>query len=141
MSPPDAFRSGLAQAEIPDLTLFDQPRHGADRVLNRHGRIDPVLVIEVDDINAEALEARLAGLRDIFGAAVDAVGAARLAGLAEFGHDHDAVSPGLQRAAEQFLVLTPAIHVRAVEMVDAELDRPMDQPDRCCVVARSVDPR
>ena len=67
---------------------------------------------------------------DIVRAAVDAVGAARPLGLAELGRDHDLVAPALQRAAEQFLVLAPAIHVRAVEMIDAEIDRALDQLDR-----------
>src|SRR5438045_4766391 len=114
MSSADALRPGLAQAEMPDLALFDEPRHCADRILDRHRLIDPVLVIEIDDIDPEPLEARIACLRDIGGAAVDAVGAARLAGLAEFGRDHDAVAPALQCPAEQFLVLAPPIHVRAV---------------------------
>ena len=36
-------RPGLAQAEIADLALLDQARHGADGVLDRHLGIDPVL--------------------------------------------------------------------------------------------------
>src|SRR5690242_18985878 len=100
MGPPDALRPGLAQPEMPDLSLFDQPGHRADRILDRHRRIDPVLVIEIDDVDPEPLQAGLAGLGHIAGAAVDAVGAARPAGLAEFGRDHDAVAPALQRAAE-----------------------------------------
>src|SRR5262249_29425890 len=141
MGPPDAFRPRLAQPEKAYLALLDEPRHRADRVLDRHRRIDAMLVIEVDYIDAEPLEARLAGLRDIGGGAVDAVGAARLAGLAEFARDYDPVAPALQRPAEQFLVLAPAVHVRAVKMIDAQLDCPVDQPDSGRVVARAVDPR
>src|SRR6202011_4504908 len=66
-------------------------------------------------------------------------GAAATAGLAKCGSDHDVFSKALERPAEQLLVLTPAIHVRAVEMIDAEVDRPMDQPDPGLVVARAVD--
>src|SRR5260370_41116449 len=73
------------------------------------------------------------------GARVASVRARRAGGLAEFPHDHDAVAPALQCPAEQPLVLAPAIHVRAVEMVDAELDRPVDEPDAGRVVARAVD--
>src|SRR5437763_12281686 len=95
MSSPDALRPGLAQPEMPDLALFDEPRHCADRILDRHRRIDPVLVIKIDDVDFESLEARLARLRNIGGAAVDAVGAARPAGLAGFGRVQDAVAPAL----------------------------------------------
>src|SRR5437764_5904275 len=139
MGPPDALRPGLAHPEITDLALFDEPRHCADRILDRHCRIDPVLIIEIDDIDSEPLEARLAGLDNIGGTAVDAIGAARPPGLAEFARDHDIVAPALQGPAEQFLVLAPAIHVRTVEMIDPELDRPVDQPDSGLVVARAVD--
>src|SRR5271156_2712772 len=137
---PDALRPGFAQPEITDLTLFDEPGHCTDRILDRHCRIDPVLVIKIDDIDAEPLQARLARLDNIGEAPVDAVGAARPARLAEFGHDDEAVAPALQCPAEEFLVLAPAIHVRAVEMVDAELDRPVDHPDPGLVVALAVDP-
>ena len=65
VGPPDALRPGLAQPQKPDLALLDEPRHCADRLLDRHRRIDPVLVIEIDDIDAEPLQARLAGLGDI----------------------------------------------------------------------------
>ena len=140
MGPPDALRPGLAHPEITDLALFDEPRHCADRILDRHCRIDPVLIIEIDDVDAEPLQAHFAGLGNIGGAAVDAVGAARPLGLAEFACDHDAVAPALERPAEQLFVLAPAIHVRAVEMIDAELDRPVDQPNAGRVVTRSVDP-
>ena len=98
-----------------------------------------MLIIEIDDIDPKPLEARLAGLDNVGGTAVDAIGAARPPGLAEFARDHDIVAPALQGPAEQFLVLAPAIHVRTVEMIDPELDRPVEQPDPCVVVARAVD--
>ena len=63
-------RAGLAQAERAHLALLDQPRHGADRVLDRNIGIDAVLIVEIDHIDAEPLEARLAGGRHIFGPAV-----------------------------------------------------------------------
>jgi len=64
-----------------------------------------------------------------------------LPGLAEFAGNDYAIAAALERAAEQLLVLAPAIHVRAVEMIDTELDRAMDQSDPRLVVARAVDPR
>src|SRR6516165_7361723 len=140
MGAPDALRPRLAQPEKAHLALLDEARHRPDRLLDRHRRIDPVLVIEIDGLDTEPLQARLASLRYIGGAAVDAVGAAGAPRLAELAGDHDSVAPALDRPAEQLLVLPPAIHVRAVEMVDAEIDRPVDQGDSCRVVARPVDP-
>ena len=119
--------------------MLDQPGHGTDRFLDRHRRIDAVLIVEVEDLDAEPPQARLAGLGDIGRTAVDTVGAARPPGLAEFAGDHDAVAPALERPAEELLVLTPAIHVGAVEVVDAEIDRPVDQRNPSLVVAGAVD--
>src|SRR5947207_1428457 len=123
MSSPDALRPGLAQPEMPDLALFDEPRHCADRILDRHCRIDPVLGIEIDDIDAKALQARIARLGNIAGAAVDAVGAARATGLAELGRDQDAVAPALQCPAEQLVARAPSRRFLAVEIIRAYLDR------------------
>ena len=50
----NCLRTRLAQSESTDLALFDQPRHGAHGIFNRHGRIDAVLVIEVDRVDAQA---------------------------------------------------------------------------------------
>jgi hypothetical protein len=70
MSAADALKP---QAEKSHLALLDKARHRADGLLDRHGRVDPVLVIEIDDLDAEPLQARLADLRDIGRPAVDAV--------------------------------------------------------------------
>src|ERR1700692_3811126 len=73
--------AGFAQAERTHLAVLDELRHGADRVLDRHARIDAVLIIEIDHLHAQALEARLAGTDDEFRTAVGefAVAAADLA--------------------------------------------------------------
>src|SRR5437867_7773155 len=139
MGPTDALGPRLAEPDEADLTCFDEPRHGTDRLLDRHRRINPVLIIEIDDLDPEPFQARLAGLGEVSGAAVDPVGAARPTRLAEFAGEHDAVAATFECTTEQLLVLAPAIHVRAVEVIDAELDRPMDQRDPRLVVAGAVD--
>src|SRR2546430_12808995 len=63
---------------FPYTTLF---RSRADRFLDRRVRIDAVLVVEVDYVDAQALQARYAGLHDVLGPAVDALLAARVFGL------------------------------------------------------------
>src|SRR5205823_7454302 len=86
----------------------------------------------------EPLQARFASPLDVGRAAVDAVGAAGLAGLAEFSGNDDVVVQTFEGAAEQFLVMAPAIHVRAVEMIDPEFDGAPDQRLGRLVVARAV---
>ena len=57
----DGPRRRFAKAEEADLPLLLQPRHLADRLLDRHVRVDAVLVVEVDRLDPEPLQARFAG--------------------------------------------------------------------------------
>ena len=138
----DGGRRGLRQADVAHLALLDEPRHRAHRVLDRHLGVDAVLGVEVDDVDAEPLQARVARPRHVGGAAVDEVAlAVRALDLAELGGEHDLVAPSLDRAAEQLFVLAPAVHVRGVEEVDPEVERLVDHGDRLGVVPLAVDAR
>ncbi len=135
----DGFRLGFAQAQRPHLARLHQFAHRAHRILDRHRGIDAMLVVEIDHVDAEPLEAGLAGGLHIGRAAVDSVGAARLLRLAELGGEHDLGAPAAgQRLAEQRLVVAPAIHVGTVEEGDAAIERVMDDADRLGVVALAV---
>jgi hypothetical protein len=46
--------------------------HRADGVLDGHGRVDAMLIVEVDVIDAEARERCVAGLADVLGIAANA---------------------------------------------------------------------
>ena len=127
----------LAQAQRPDLALLLQPRHGAHGVLDGHERVDAVLVIEVDHIGLQPLQAGFAGGHDMLG---PPIGHARTApvGVAEFGGDHDAVATALQRAGQQALVMAPAIFVGGVEKGDADVERPVDEAHALLIVRRTI---
>ena len=90
MRPADRLRRGLGEAEIADLPLVLEPRHLAHRILDRHVGIDAVLVIKVDHLDPEPLEARLAGGVDIFGVAAHpeelAIGPAHIGELEKVMH-------------------------------------------------------
>ena len=66
----DRLQPRLGQAEVLDLALPDQfldrPRH----VLDRHVRVDAVLVVQVDRVDLEPLERGLGHLLDVLGPAV-----------------------------------------------------------------------
>src|SRR4051795_5939388 len=92
--PPDRLRPGLGQPEMAHLAGPHQFRHGADRLLDRRVRIDPVLVVEVDRLDPEPPEARLTGLAHVVRPSVDPEeGAVRGTYVAELGGDHDLIAP------------------------------------------------
>ena len=110
----DGFRSRLADAERAHFALRDELRHGAECFFHRHGRVDPVLIIKIDHINAEPLEALLAGTDDVVGAALGDLALAS-AEIAEFGRQHHLAAAGLDGLADQLLVMAEAVHVGRVE--------------------------
>jgi hypothetical protein len=53
VGPADRRRAGLGQAEVIDLAFLDQLLHGPGHLLDGHGRVDAVLVEEVDGLDPE----------------------------------------------------------------------------------------
>src|SRR5258708_2135050 len=137
----DAFGPRLTEAEISHLALLDEPAHRPHRVLDRYVWVNAVLVIKVDRVDAEPLQAHLARPLDMSGTAIDAVGTARLLRLAKLAGDQYLVAVRLQGPPEQLLVVAPAVHVGAVEMIDAEPDGAIEQFRRRLVAAPTVGPR
>ncbi len=132
-------RARLAYAEMAHLAGLDQPRHGADRLLDRHVRVDAVEIVEVDHLDSEPLQAGLAGDRDIVRPAIgEAALAIRPAHIAELGGEDRLVAPALQRLADELLVPAGGIGVRRVDEVEPELQRAMDGGDGFWIVRRAV---
>src|SRR5262245_49694208 len=96
-------------------------------------------VIEIDHVDAEPLEARLAGDRHIVGLAVDAAAlAARPADVAELARDQELVALALDRLPDQLLVDASRIGIGGVEHGDAKLDAAVDGRNRLDVVGHTV---
>ena len=70
--PADVGGAGLGEAQVADFAGPDQLGHGADDVLDRHGRVDPVLVQQVDAVGVQPPEGRVDDLADVLRPAVDA---------------------------------------------------------------------
>ena len=100
-----------------------------------------MLVVEVDDVDAEPFQARLARLGNILRPAVDAVDRTITLDLAELGRQHHAVATAPDRVPDHLLVMAPAVHVGAVEVVDATVDRLSDQRLGLGIVGGAVDAR
>ena len=99
---------GFRKSEVTDLAFFHQARHGADGLFDGHGAVNAVLVVEIDGFDLQAPQARVAGLANVFRAAIDADKAALgVAHVAEFRGQHGPVPPPLQGKAHQNLVRAP----------------------------------
>ena len=131
MGAADGLRAGFGQAEMLDLALPDQVADGACHVLNRHGRVNAVLVEQVNHLDTKPLQGRLGHGADTLGAAVHA---GLLAGRginpeAELGGDHHPVPHRRQRLADHLLVGKGAVNLGGVEQGDAAFHRRADQRD------------
>src|SRR4051812_10052449 len=104
----DRLRRRFRQAEEAYFPLLLQARHLADRVLDRHVWVDAVLVVEIDDVDVQPLEARLAGGPHIFRIAAHAeelaIGPAH---IAELGGEEHLAAAVRDRAPDQLLILSP----------------------------------
>jgi hypothetical protein len=136
----DRLGRGFREAEIADLALADERRHGADRLLDRRLRVHPVLVIEVDDLDAEAAKASLAAAPHIVCRALHAHEASiGLAQDAELGREHDLVSTAGDGLADELLVVPLPVDIRGVQEADAELDGAMEGGDGFTLIARAIE--
>ena len=133
-------RSGLGEPEVAHLALLHELGHCADRLLDRRLEVDAVLVVEVDRVDAEALQRRLAGRADVLRLAADAEELARRsAHVPELRREHDLVAAAGDRLPDEPLVRAPAVHVGRVEEGDSELDRALDRRDRLTLVGGAVE--
>ena len=132
---------GLGETEVADLAGIDQLGHRAHRLLDRDVRIDAVLVVEVDVVDGQAAQRRVAGGQHVLGSAVDAAGAG-IVGIAddpELGRQHDLVAPVGDRAPDELLVGVRAVAVRGVQQCDPEVECTMDRRHRLALVGAAVE--
>ena len=96
-------------------------------------------VVEIDDIDAEALEARVARPPGVVRRAVNAARrATRVAQYAELGREHNRVAPLADDATHQFLVVPSPVGVRGIEKGDAEFKGAKQRQARLVIVRQSV---
>src|SRR4051812_5741831 len=96
----DGLGACFGEAERAYLARFDQTLHRADGFLDRHLRVDAMLVIDIDHVDPQALEARLARSEHMVRAAVDVLLAVRQLHLPELGGHYDVVAVTLERTAQ-----------------------------------------
>jgi len=102
-----------------------------------------MLIVKIDRVDAEALEAGLAGGADIVGATVDfAVGwIRRNADDSELGRDYEFVAPPANRATDQLLIPMRPVSIGGVPEGDSQFERALERVHRLRIVARAVEIR
>src|SRR6185437_14387460 len=115
--PPDRRGADLREPDVPQVALLDQLGDRADGVLDRDGRVEAGGPVDVDVVDAQALQRVAEEVPQRGGAGVDAlwrtVGAAQ---YTELHREHDGVAvAGPQRSADQRLVVAGAVEVTSVD--------------------------
>jgi hypothetical protein len=141
VGPADGVGSGLRESQVADLARLDELGHGPDRLLDGHGGIDAVLVVEVDVVEAEPLQRRVDARPDVLRLPVDAPagGVGRVAHDAELGRQHHLLPPVADGPADQLLVGEGPVHVGGVEEGHAEVEGTVDCGDRLGLVGLAVE--
>src|SRR5271165_706438 len=131
----DRCGCSLRQPEVTHFSSLHQVRHRPDRLLDWRVGIDPVLVVKVDHIDAQSLEAGVTALPDILRITPDAEEfTVRAADVAELRRQYHLPSAVLDGLADEDLVSSHSIDVRRVEQVPASVQVTMDDADRLRVI-------
>ena len=139
MGATDRLRRGLAQAEVLHLAFGDERADRFGDVLDRHFRIDAVLVEDVDVVGVQVPQAVLGDLTDVLRATVVAAVWGRSAHVeSELGADHDLVAERLDGLADQLLAGAGphAVELGGIEERHARLVGAADRGDRVGLAAR-----
>lgn len=130
----------FAEAEGLDFSGLDEFFHSADCFFDGYFGIDSVLVVEVDLLDAEALEGCVAGLAHVLGATANAtVFRVAAADDAELGGNLDLVAPSSDRFSDELLIGSRSVHVGGVEELDTAIEGGVYKLDRFLWGAVSVE--
>jgi hypothetical protein len=139
----DCCGRGLGDPDVAHIARLHHVGDRADRVLDRHRRVDAGRLIQVDVVGAEAGEAVGEERLHRVGRGVQSEPfSVRTAQRAEAHRDEGTLAPSaLEGFLQQHLVLAHAVHVGGIEHGDAGLERGMDRGDAFAVVGRPVPAR
>ena len=113
---------GFGQAEMLHLAFRDQLPDRAGHILDRHVGIDPVLVEQIDDFDAEPLQRGVGNSRGYARAGCSCPALAVLDAEAELGGDHHLVADRPQRLADNLLIGEGTVDLGRVEEGHAPID-------------------
>jgi hypothetical protein len=102
----NGLRAGLGQAEMLNFPIGDQLLDRARHVLDWHVRVNAMLVEEVDGLDTQPLQPRVAHLADVLGPTIEArlLLSLRVDIEAELCRNHHLVSERSKRFTDHFLI-------------------------------------
>jgi hypothetical protein len=121
------------------LPCGNQIGHGTDGILDRNSWVDPVLIVEVNHIDAESLERGIAGRRDAFRATVQPHTTLWITGYAEFCCNHYLIPTPSQYFSQQALIGVRTVHVRGIPEIDAQFQGAIQGSEILLFVGGSVE--
>jgi hypothetical protein len=137
MGAADRLDTCLRQAEVADLAFDDEIPDGAGYILDRHIRVDPVLIDQVNHIGPQPLQRLVGDSPDALGAAIESIGGHTVL-EAELSCDHHLVTDRLQRLAHDLFVDAGPVGFGGVEEGDASIMGCADEPDRLAAIGRGA---
>src|SRR5579872_1454309 len=141
-APKSAWR-GLRQSDKSNLSFFHELRHRANSFFDRSFRIDAVLIVKIDGIDAQPAQACLARPFHIIGFAAHSAHG-WIGGItddAEFCSEKNPVALAFDRPPNQFFVLVWAVDIGGIEKIDAQIESAMNGGYRFVVVTAAVELR
>src|SRR5258708_12604331 len=138
MGSANVFNARFGQTEEAYFAFTHEIADGPGDILHRHGPVYPMLVEQIDVIDAEPEKRCVGDLTDVFGPTIGSTGRALRKVPTEFRRHNGLVAAPLERPAEEFLVGIGAIGLRSVEEVDTEINCAVDRGDRLRLVRFAV---
>ena len=137
---PDALRSSLREPQESDFAVAHEIGHRANGVLDGHGRIDPVQIVQVDGLDSETGEARVATRPHALRTRIHVGrGAARGVGnQTELAGEDDPVPAVANRSTDQLFVRPFPVDVCRVDERHAQIEGPVNGSNRLLIVRGAV---
>src|SRR5260370_912670 len=122
MGSTNVFNSRFGQTEKTHLAFADEIADGPGDTLHRYGPVNPMLVEQIDMIDAEPEKRCVSDLANVFGPTIGSAGRPLHKVPTKFRRHNGLVPAPLERPTEEFLVGIGAIGLCSVEEVDTEIN-------------------
>ena len=130
------IRAEVRDADVADLALLLQAHELADRVFHRYRGIDRVQLVEIDPLELEAPQTRLARFTQMLRTAVRGPFVARRPREAALRRDHESLRIRVQRSRDQLFARAGSVSVGGVDEIDAKRHRALQHATRLRGIGR-----